>query len=608
MATSSAVLEKTSAPARKIIFACPLAEADAFDAFAARAAQAGASHVVITEGLPKSFWQWEMMGDDPYPNWSMLNPSLFKVCPPPELAEWIPREYSQHCLDILVQRTQTLNRLGLKAAFHGGEPAWLPEGVYEAHPSWRGPRVEHPLRARHAYYSPCIDNEEVLRMYRWAAAELCRQVPVDAFYFLTNDSGNGICWSESLYPGRNGPPTCEHIPIADRVCKFFNTIQAGAADAGRQTTIRIQYGAGVVSRAEVTSIVAKLGPGQAINGLTRNGSAPILSAGENPAYNTIFPLRGIPLLVRLAGKLDAAFATPTTDMLINIPDAGADAYYALFQAYAKNPAQGYAARIVKLSALATEGVGATHAETLLDCWHRVHSAVEAIAQLGEEPLIELGVVNQRWLNRPFVPFPLELSENESSYYKPYQFQANSAAEAADLMNLQGYKPVQGASAALLSSLILNPALENLKMAKDNLSNIAASIEDADTRRKLTLMGRRIQALGCFFRTARNAIQYQAILDQTDYTVAPVQKTLHRVDGDQRLRELQNITRSEIENMNELIEVLGDAPQEILLMAPTAEREDIFLFGPALVPQLREKVRTMLRHQLDAYRLYERRQG
>jgi len=72
--------------------------------------------------------------------------------------------------------------------------------------------------------------------------------------------------------------------------------------------------------------------------------------------------------------------------------------------------------------------------------------------------------------------------------------------------------------------------------------------------------------------------------------------------------LQNITRDEIDNINTLIGLLGSAKHPLLQTAATPAEEDIFLLNPDLIPELRKKVKIMLDHQLDANRLYQRRQG
>jgi hypothetical protein len=58
---------------------------------------------------------------------------------------------------------------------------------------------------------------------------------------------------------------------------------------------------------------------------------------------------------------------------------------------------------------------------------------------------------QRWINRPFVLFPEELTEEERSYYRRFQFQALDEAHANDLLDMQNIECARGFSAAFLLS-------------------------------------------------------------------------------------------------------------------------------------------------------------
>ena len=68
----------------KILFNCPTNNLEEFRLLARRAAEAGATHVFITD-LHKSRWQWDMNRADPYPNWGMNVDTLFKIIVPEPL-------------------------------------------------------------------------------------------------------------------------------------------------------------------------------------------------------------------------------------------------------------------------------------------------------------------------------------------------------------------------------------------------------------------------------------------------------------------------------------------------------------------------------------------
>ena len=143
-----------------------------FREMAIKAKEMGATHIMAAH-MPRSRWMWERDLNDPYPNWSMAHAQLFKLVCPPELEAYLPKEHIKECFGLLKARCDILREIGLKPALFSNEPFWLPEEVYREHPTWRGARCDHPRRSKKPYYSPCIDNPEVLAMYRYAMKVLC---------------------------------------------------------------------------------------------------------------------------------------------------------------------------------------------------------------------------------------------------------------------------------------------------------------------------------------------------------------------------------------------------------------------------------------------------
>ncbi|MGB7297606.1 MAG: hypothetical protein WBC70_18670, partial [Candidatus Aminicenantales bacterium] len=249
--------------------------------------------------------------------------------------------------------------------------------------------------------------------------------------------------------------------------------------------------------------------------------------------------------------------------------------------------------------------GEDNAEALAGIWEKIDRAVGTVRSMGVDPIMLVGTINQRWITRPLVPFPMELKPGEKDYYRKFQFQANTEEEAADLMNLQGFEVINGFSGSLLAGKLFNQAIDHLESALRDIAGLRDQIGD---KAGLDRLGWRLKALICFYRNARHTIQYQDILDRTDYEHPPKEENIYPMDGDQKLREIQIVTRNEIDNINELVGLLEKSPIPLIELAPLKEEEDIFLIGPDIVEQLRKKVRIMLRHQLDVYRLYKRRQG
>lgn len=593
---------------RKIVFNSPTASIEEFKTFAEEAKKLGATHVNISQIIP-SRWQWELDLTDPYPNWGMPIATIFKIIVPKELQPYLPVDYAKKNFDTIKKRCAILKKLGLKASFVGKEPAYLPESVFQDHPDWRGPRCEHPRRARNTYYAPCIDQPEVLEMYRKAIAELCRNAPIEVFDFLTNDSGGGICWSVSLYPGQNGLAWCEHRSYADRVVGFLSTIQDGARDAGLAAEVSFKYGSGCISKAEVESVIPHLKPGQVINGKNKDGLTPAYAIGIIDYWSGVGPVTGIPQIFKVAEQLQHIPQQDNVNLTFNFLSVEDFLdQYNLIENSALKPMGSMVEKVQAVRSLATKQVGEENADQMMEVWDKIYKAVHEIVAMGPDPIMLVGTINERWITRPFVPFPMKLTPDEKEYYRKFQFQANSEEEAADLMNLQGFEMINGYSGSLLAAWRLNLSINQLESAVNDVQKIAENLKDKNQVQKMELLRSRLKTLVCFYKNAKNAIQYQDILDRTDYEIQPEEQNYYPLDGDQLLREIQIITRNEIDNTHELIALLESSKSPLVKTAPSMEDEDIFNLGPNIIEQLKKKVGIMLKHQLDVNRLYKRRQG
>ena len=85
-----------------------------FEKEAQRAAALGAEYVFISD-VPKRREEWECQGNDPYPNWGMLQTSLFKLAVPDALKPWLDTEYAELNRELLKERARIAKQNGLKA-------------------------------------------------------------------------------------------------------------------------------------------------------------------------------------------------------------------------------------------------------------------------------------------------------------------------------------------------------------------------------------------------------------------------------------------------------------------------------------------------------------
>jgi len=581
---------------KKIIFDVETRTIEEFKVAAERAKAMGVTHMTVGH-LPRSRWMWELDLTDPYPNWSMGHTQLFKLVCPPELEKYLPIPFITRCIDIVKSRCDVLNSLGMKGALSSNEPFWLPEAVYRDHPSWRGARCDHPRRSKHSYYSPCIDNPEVLSLYRNAMKELAHNTCIDFFAFKSNDAGGGICWSNGTYVGPNGPEVCKNRSMSDRINGFLDALIAGGKDAGVEITVSFSTSLGF--KAEEPGVAeAWRGAGDncIINGRDNKGEYPMFS--QIGAYEWI---RGIPNFFGLTQALGTAFNSGKRIIAIQLMETD----FAENWKYLENnihampfTVKGCMDGVYETS---KQIAGDDYADLLTDAFYHISEGEFHFSHNGLG-LIMYGIVHQRWINRPFVLFPCELSDEERMYYRRFQFQALDEEHANDLLDMQGIECVRGFSAAFLLSETVRKAMASFNKA----ITLLEKLEDKkpDLKEKTALLTRRLKVYNCLMKTCVNAALFQDLADNTGFNNEPSLDCRWPTRNDPRIEQYQNITRSEIDNAYALADLL-DGWEDRIFHITDAQNEDIFVFGPNLVSQIRKKAEIMLNHELDGNRVFER---
>ncbi|MBR4884112.1 MAG: hypothetical protein IKZ33_02225, partial [Lentisphaeria bacterium] len=164
-----------------------------------------------------------------------------------------------------------------------------------------------------------------------------------------------------------------------------------------------------------------------------------------------FPMNCMTRMVQIATQLQSAQTAPNQDL--HIMFRGLDEYDTIefLKKYLnKKIAPGRAGIYNVLTDFASDLVGKEQAHKLVTVWddvEKVHDALEAFETGGH--LFTLGTVHQRWLTRPLVMFPNELKPEEKDYYRQFQFQAQSEADADNMIDLQGYRWLSGYSTTFL---------------------------------------------------------------------------------------------------------------------------------------------------------------
>jgi hypothetical protein len=631
-----------TAPAPRAAFA----EGDArelavFERKATLAKQLGATHVPITDGLPPAKWQFQP-ADDPYPGWFIQRPDFLKLFPPAEVQPFVDMEYGRRVAALLEERCKILRRLGLKAHWGSNLPQVMPEAFFAAYPQLRGPRVDQPNRSRVARFSMCVDQPETVRLYTEALKNLLARCPeIETFSFLTQDSGSGFCWVPALYPGVNGPSDCRERPMAERISSFLVALKDAAKQVGHDVEINLnpivprQWMTPSFSPETLDAIVHRLPPGVAVQGREGPDGRPFAGLRASDAYarGAFYPVVGLAIpdlrwlrtggvAAARRGAEPAAARRLANEQAERIPEAAANPAAARrlislradeavleFNARLSEATQASAGgnaveRLAALRAFAVSEAGEAQADGLLAVWLLLDDADRRLSALDFGAMLQFGHVLNRWINRPMVPFPAELSAEEKRYYRPFLFQAKGEEQADNLIDIQAMRMYEGFGARLLFQRVIETVGPDVESALGHIRSIRDAATEPAARARWDLFGRRLEAVVCLLHTADHIVAYQAQLDRVkSLGVKPEPNPVLGTQSSWDRTDLIDLARREIDNAVRLRRLLQSTPQPILDLAPTAEEETIMRLGPDLVAQLQRKIDLMNAHWLDYDRLF-----
>ena len=597
-----------------------------FERKAALAKELGATDMLVTDGLPLA--TWEMDADDPYPMWFVHHAGLLIIFPPKEVQPYVDMKWAARVQGILAQRCGILAKYGLAGVWNANEPAVMPEAFFAAYPELRGPRIDQPNRSRKAYWAPSVDEPETLAIYREAMQALLKTCPeVEQFNWVTTDAGSGFDWTPSLYPGINGNTNYKDRPMADRVSGFLINAQQAAADAGHQIKINItpiaarQWMLPTFSPDVLRDIVRELPRGLAVqgregpDGRAFQGVATVGSGGGAAFY----PVVGIvvPSIegggggagggggMGGAARAGAGAGDAAPRVMFNLgDDTTVDFNYRLLKFTSGAPMRTLADRVTTLRAFAVSEVGEEQADNLLEVWSALDDAQRNLEILDFGGMLRFGHVLNRWISRPMVPYPEELTAAEKKDYSAFIFQAKGDEQAADLIDIQAMREYEGWGARLLFQRTIELTLPRMNRAMSLVGTIAAASKDDAARAQWELMGKRLQATIYLLQSADDMVEYQAQLDRVksigakpeDNPVLGVQSGWDRTD-------LMETARKEIDTMVNLEKLLESTSEPILDLAPTAGEETIMRLGPNVTAQIKHKIEVMNAHWRDYDRLF-----
>lgn len=597
---------------RKTIFAISADSLKEFEEAARISASCGATHLVVTEDLPVAHWQFDTPGD-PYPAWFAFQPGLLKTYPPTALRSFMDADHPARVQEVLRQRCAILARHGLRGVYHSTEPQVLPEAVFEAHPAWRGPRVDQPNRSRVARFAPCVAHPEVHPLYAESVRHLLTDLPeIDTFLFFTIDSGSGFCWAPALYPGPNGCCRCSEADVGDRATGFLRLLADSAREEGRSVEIDLVE---IEPRswmrkafARPAELARQLSPGLSINHHEGpDGRRFVSRRFGNLFYNAFYPVIGLPRPVDFVRKLAADHRLDAPRWVCSFNDGlNNKLNAAVFSTFQENPTEIELDCLLLLRRVAASLHHPSHADTVVGIWMALDDAERQLASLDFGPFLLMGGLLSRWITRPFVPFPEELSDAETNTFRPFLFQARDEESARNLVDIQAMRMFEGWGARLIVQQTIETTLAHLyRAAVLGRSLPAGGLPDLDSAALLL----RIDLLACLLENGGNAVAYQAQLDRAkasagEFDVSQPPPPLG-APTPWELHDLATIARTEIDNTARILELLDTAHANrtpVLDMAPEDHPESIMRLGSNLPDHLQQKLKTMNSKWTDYARL------
>jgi hypothetical protein len=579
----------------------------------------GATFVTITDELPPAMWQFNPK-DDPYPGWFIYRPSLLKIFPPKEVQPFVNTQYAGKIAGILAARCKILRKYGLKATFNSNEPQTLPEVFFVAYPELRGARVDQPNRSRTAWWAPSVDEPKTLELYSVAMKSLLQHCPeAENFSFLTSDSGAGFDWVPALYAGLNGNTKWKEKPVESRVSGFLINLQQAAKEAGHDVTIAInpisprQWMTPSFSPEMLDAIVRLLPRGLAVSGHEGPDGRPfsgVVRRGFSNGGNGAFaPVVGLVVPNMGDGDIRAPDAPSDTvyapRIIVELGDKNSiDFNYRLAKFLRAHPGANMVERLQNLRAFAASEVGEENADGLLEIWNSLNQVQQRLDVLNFGGMLQFGHVLNRWVTRPMVPLPEELTAAEKKDWRPFLFQAKGEAQALDLIDIQAMRMFEGWGAKLLFQRAIETTAPQVLGASQRIAQFAPNLTDENARSYWELYGKRLEAVYCLLESADHMVSYQAHLDRIRAQgIKPeVNPPLGTQSGWDRT-DMMELARKEIATMIRLRQIIQSTKQPILETADRIDEENVMRLGPNLAAEIKNKIDTMNRHWRDYDRVF-----
>jgi len=331
-------------------------------------------------------------------------------------------------------------------------------------------------------------------------------------------------------------------------------------------------------------------------------------ASGNSAVAAFYPVVGIAVpSFSVGGGVRASTLNNTAParVVINLgDDTTLDFNYRLLKATRRAPMHSIVERDATLRAFALSEAGESQADNLMEAWSALNDVQHNLEVLNFGEMLRFGHVLNRWLTRPMVPFPEELTPAEKKDYRAFLFQAKGESQADDLTDIQAMREYKGWGAKMLFQRTIELSMPRARSALSLINGIRDAAPDPAMRAQWDLMGRRLQAVIYLMQSADNMVAYQAQLDRVkSLGIKPEENPVLGVQSGWDRTDLMEIARREIDTMVSLNRLLRSTDQPILDLAPTPGEETIMRLGPNVSTQIQHKIVVMNAHWRDYDRLF-----
>jgi len=542
------------------------------------------------------------VGRSPWHEYGAAIPTLHRVFPHPKIEPYVPAEWVKKNRELLDRKAEIIEEYDMYAFYQGSDPFFLPGAFFRAYPHLRGPRVDHPRRSRRPEFTYCIDIEEGRELLRWMVEALKKAVPrLRVYQFNTNDVGSGLCWSNYLYTGENGPRRCQLRSMGDRLRDLFEAIHRGAVDGGGDVDVHFTHN---LHRHEYDQVAPLLPPRTYVNANFRSCPEIVRTghAATDPAMGVVDPYAVISAAERFrAPEVHTCFFDfrcghgRAGDLLDTV-----ESVVEIFEDCLKDPTDGLLSRLEKLKKLSARWAGEEEADRLMESFFSLNREVFP-ATRKYSPLSE--GVSVRHITRPLVVKPDLLTEEEESYFLPHVFNVSEREARMDYVDVHGGRlNTDACKGDWFWDASLQAALSALKNTAGILEKAAENAPGEAFLRRMAL-GLRLYA--SFVLSSNNFFYGQVFRDRHAEELAaeepftpPKERSLMGA-GD--YTQWYEVATDELNNAEELLKLLKGGGEKLVVRAARPEDEDTFLLGPDLIGAIEKKIEIMLRRWDDVGR-------